>query len=183
MKKYLLIALTIICFSSSSHSQDMGYKSFDVGLEYKWEENSPSYNIQAAINAPIHHSLVVGVGFKTAYRFIKNSHNHEKGRGWGVALGYRYYFAAIPKRFYIGARADIWMMNMYHTANLATENTKVMILQPNIEAGHTFVVNDQFFFTLFIAAGQQITVSSPGDKFNYGNGFVPTAGFSAGWRF
>ena len=183
MKKYTLIALTIICFSLNSHSQDMGYTSFDIGLEYKWADNSPAYGLQAAFNAKIHHSLVVGVGVKTAYLPIKGTHNNEKGRGWGVALGYRYYFSAIPKRFFIGARADVWNMNMYRTANLLAENTKVLILQPNVEAGHTFLVNDQFFFTLYVAAGQQITVSSPGDKFNYGNGFVPSAGFSAGWRF
>ena len=183
MKKFTLIVLAIICFSFTSHAQDMGYSTFDIGAEYKWADNSPSYNVQAAFNAPIHHSLVLGLGIKTAYRPISGTHDNEKGRGWGGSLGYRYYFSALPKGIYIGARADVWNMKMYRTANLTTESTKVLILQPNLEAGHTFLVNDLFFFTVFISAGQQITISSPGDKFNYGNGFVPSAGISVGWRF
>jgi len=183
MKKYTLIALAIIYFSSGSQAQDMGYTSFDIGAEYRWSDNSPSYNLQAAFNSQVHHSLVVSAGLKTAYRPIKGTHDNEKGRGWGVGLGYRYYFAPITKRFFIGARADVWNMKMYRTANLTAEDTKVMILQPNFELGHTFVVNDLFFVTTFISAGQQITVSSKGDKFNYGNGFVPSAGICAGWRF
>ena len=183
MKKFTLIALTIICFSLHSYSQDMGYNTFDIGVEYKWADNSPAYNIQGAFNAKIHHSLILSAGIKTAYRPITGTHNNEKGRGWGGALGYRYYFSVLPKGLYLGIRGEIWNMNMYRTANLTDETTKVLIFQPNVEIGHTFLINDLFFVTTYLSGGQQITISSGGDKFNYGRGFVPSAGISAGWRF
>ncbi len=102
MKKFTIIALVLICFSLTSYSQDeMGYTTVDAGVEYKYAENSPSYSFQGAFNATVHHSLILSVGLRTAYRPITGTHNNEKGRGWGLGLGYRYYFSVIPKRFFL----------------------------------------------------------------------------------
>ncbi len=183
MKISLTLFLFLSLFTARGFSQDMGYRTFDIGGEYIWAENSPSINLQAAFNAKIHHSLVLSVGAKTAYRPITGTHDNEKGKGWGGALGYRYYFSVLPKGFYLGARAELWKMGMYRTASESLPSVDVLIAQPNAEAGFTGLINDIFFITAYVRYGKQITLSSPGDKFNYGNGAVTSAGISAGWRF
>ncbi len=183
MKRLFGIAGLLLCLTTRGYSQDMGYQTFDIGGEYIWAENSPAINLQAAFNAKIHHSFVLSAGYKTAYRPITGTHNNEKGKGWGGALGYRYYFSVIPKRFFLGLRAELWNMGMYRTADPTVPSVNVLIAQPNAEAGYTFLINDLFFITTYLRYGKQVTLGSPGDKFNYGNGYVTSTGISAGWRF
>jgi hypothetical protein len=183
MKKYTLIVLNLLCISSVNYSQDFGYKTFDVGVEYKWASNSPDVGIQLAMNLEEHHSFILSGAFKTAWHPIPNSHNNEKGRGWGGGLGYRYYFSVLPKRVFLGVRGEIWSMGMYRTANTTAETVQVMIFQPNVELGYTGLINDMVFITPYISAGKQLTLSSEGDTFLYGNGFVTSFGLSVGWRF
>jgi hypothetical protein len=183
MKKLVFIALTSVCYSLNSYSQDLGYKTTDIGAEYIWVENSPFIGLQAATNAKIHHSFIASLGYKTAYRPITGTHNNEKGDGWGGSLGYRYYFSVIPKGFYIGARGSLWSLGMYRTADPTIPSVNVMIGQPSAEAGFTALFNDIFYTTVFISAGKQFTISSGGDSFGYGKGSVTAAGISAGIRF
>jgi hypothetical protein len=183
MKKTILIGLFCLCFSFIINAQyDFGYRTFDAGLEYKWVNNSPSINIQAAYNSKLHHSFLLFAGYKTAYKEVSESHNHEKGNGLGGALGYRYYITVLPKGFFLGTRAELWSFNMYHTASEATTKDKLLIFQPNAEAGYTILINDIFYITSFLSAGKQMTLSS-GSTYQYGNDFVPSFGINAGWRF
>jgi hypothetical protein len=183
MKKPFLIVLALLCYSFAAYSQDLGYNTIDVGMEYKWSSNSPNINLQLALNAKIHHSFLISAGYKSAYKPIPNTHNNEKGRGWGGSLGYRYYFGVVPKRVFLGIRGEVWSFGMYRTANETAENVQVMIFQPHIEAGYTAVINDIFYITPLVSYSKQITVSSDGDTFLYGNGYVPSVGISMGWRF
>jgi hypothetical protein len=182
MKKFLLIALVSVCLNKYAQSQDYGYRTTDIGAEYQWTENSPALNLQFALNATTHHSFVGSVGIKTAFQPIEGSHDNEKGKGWGGSVGYRYYFSVLPKGFYVGARAHFWSLNMYHTADNLSPKTSVTIAQPSGEIGYTSVINDLFFITTYISAGQKVTVSGE-QTFAYGKGFVASAGIAMGWRF
>jgi hypothetical protein len=183
MKRFTFIALASACFSLTSHSQDLGYNTTDIGAEYSWVENSPGVNLQVAFNAKIHHSFLASVGYKTAYRPISGTHNNEKGQGWGGSVGYRYYFDYIPRSFFVGARTHFWSLSMYRTADPTLKTVSVLIAQPSIEVGYTAVINDIFFITTYISAGKQFTISSPDDTFGYGKGSATGAGISAGFRF
>ncbi len=184
MKKLTLIALSSLFFAFSAYSQeDFGYKTFDIGLEYKWAQKSPGINLQMAFNSKLHHSFLISIGFKNAYNPIEGTHDNEKGRGWGGSLGYRYYFSVVPKGFFLGVRCDLWSMRMYHTANASGPSSNVLIAQPSGEIGYTILINDQLFITLFASGGKQFTVSSSGEAYKYGQEFIPGGGISVGWRF
>lgn len=183
MKKRTYLLLFTFIFSMVSRSQDMGYNTIDAGAEYQWYPDGMILNLQLAINAKIHHSVQLRAGYNKAGLKKTSIHDSEEGHGWGGSIGYRYYFNALPRRFYIGARADLWKMNIHWSIPVTESTSKLTVLQPGVEAGYTFLINDLFFITPYFTAGTQLTLNTKGDKVSYGDGFCPMAGISAGWRF
>ncbi len=183
MKKYTLVAFLCISLSFPGLAQDnMGYRTFDMGGEYQWSKLSQSTNLQVAFNAETHHSIVLSAGFKTVYRHIDGTHNNERGKGLGGSLGYRYYFSVLPQRFFLGARCDLWSMTMYRTAD-PTISIRMSILQPKLELGYTFIINDKVFITPYLAYSKLISHNTSEDKYVYGNGYEPIIALSGGLRF
>ncbi len=183
MKKPILLSLTIILLSLAARSQEMGYKTVDVGAEFQIDGDGAAYNLQLAFNARVHHSFVIRAGYHDAARVSTALHNSEDGSGWGGLVGYRYYVGVMPRRFFIGARAELRMMTIHWSAPLTESDTKLTIFQPSLEAGYTFLINDLFFITPWAAGGPLVKLKSEGDKVNYGEGFNALFGISAGWRF
>ncbi|HMK27133.1 MAG TPA: hypothetical protein VK483_13970 [Chitinophagaceae bacterium] len=182
MKKQLNLAILTFLFCSCSYAQDMGFRTTDIGAEYQWYPRGTIYNLHVAFNAKLNHSIQLRLGYNHVPVFNAGSHK-EFGKGWGGGLGYRYYFKPFPYKFFIGARADIWLMDIeedYSPTDFGSEPDNYLVLQPALEAGYTFVINDVLYITPYAAAGFQ-TQFEGGAK--YGNGFVPTAGISAGFRF
>jgi hypothetical protein len=196
MKKQLNLAILTFLFCSCSYAQDMGFRTTDIGAEYQWYPRGSIFNLHVAFNAKLNHSIQLRLGYNhvPAYGVTRKSQNDpnylvyqtEQGKGWGGGLGYRYYFKPFPYKFFIGVRADIWVMRIdldlgpngpyvYTTGN-------TVIVQPALEAGYTFVINDVLYITPYATAGFQ-TAFDQSSSVQYGNGFVPTAGISAGFRF
>ncbi|MEP6700797.1 MAG: hypothetical protein ABJA85_05760 [Bacteroidota bacterium] len=183
MKKLTSLIVFIISFSITSLSQDMGYTTTDVGGEFQWQPDGSIFNLQLAFNAKIHHSFLIRGGYNKARLKRTPSHDSEEGNGWGGSLGYRYYFSILPKRFFLGLKVGVWKETVHWSVPVTESDTKFLIYQPAVEAGYTFLINDQFFITPHFTAAYQIKANNKGDEVAYGEGFVPMAGISAGWRF
>jgi hypothetical protein len=184
MKRSILLALVaFFCLSFTVRAQDLGYNTKDAGVEYQWVKDCPGINLQLAFNAKIHHSIITSLGYKDVWRPIPNTHNNEKGKGFGGSLGYRYYFGVIPKGIYLGARAHIWSLSMYRSADNTAANTNLIIGQPSAELGYTAVINDIGFITLYYSAGKQFQLSAADNSYGYGKGSVSAFGISGGVRF
>jgi hypothetical protein len=164
----------------------MGFRTTDIGGEFQKYTRGSLYNLHIAFNAKLNHSIQLRFGYNHVPAYRAGGHT-EFGNGWGGGLGYRYYFKPFPHKFFIGARADIWIMKIdldYSPAAgpfVVPKDTPV--LQPALEGGYTFVINDNVFFTPYILAGFQTDFDKKANSVKYGNGFVPTAGISAGIRF
>ena len=181
MKKPTLLIIPLLCLAA--RSQDFGYKTTDVGAEFQLDPDGAAYNLQFAFNAKIHHSFLLRAGYKTANPVRTRLHDSEEGHGWGGSAGYRYYLNVLPRRFYIGARVELWKMNIHWSIPVTESTTKLTILQPSLEAGYTFLINDLFFITPYLAGGPQVNLKTEGAKVNYGEAFNTLIGISAGWRF
>jgi hypothetical protein len=183
MKKPILLSFSLIVLSFAGRSQDVGYRTTDIGAEFQWSPDGTAYNLQFAFNARTHHSFLLRAGYNTAPAKKTDLHDGEEGNGWGGSFGYRYYTGVMPKRFYIGTRLEIRNMKIHWSVSTTESDTKLTIFQPSLEAGYTFLINDLFFITPFVAAGPQVNLKTEGPGVNYGEGFNPLAGISAGWRF
>ena len=184
MKGVTLLTITVFfCSTLTANSQDLGYNTKDIGLEYVWVKDNPGINLQMAFNAKIHHSIIASVGYKQALRSIPNTNNSEKGKGFGGSVGYRYYFKVLPKGIYLGVRAHIWSLNMYKSANVTGPKSNLIIGQPAAEFGYTALINDLAFITFYYSAGSQFQISAADDSYGYGKSTVSSIGISGGIRF
>jgi len=184
MKKPILLSFTVILLLTlTARSQEMGYKTVDVGAEFQWYPDGTEYNLQFAFNARTHHSILLRGGYNHSSPRRTFLHDGEEGNGWSGSLGYRYYVGVMPRRFYIGTRLEIWNMKIHWSIPVTESDTKLTIFQPSLEAGYTFLINDLFFITPYVGGGPQVNLKTEGSKVNYGEGFNPIAGISAGWRF
>lgn len=183
MQKPILLIITCFLLSIAPRSQDFGYRTIDVGAEFQVDPDGAAYQLHFAFNAKTHHSFVLRGGYHKAGLVRTALHDGEEGSGWGGSLGYRYYVGVMPRRFFVGARADIRVMTIHWSIPVTESDTKLTIFQPSLEAGYTFLINDMFFITPYVAGGPQVKLKTEGDKVNYGEGFNTLFGISAGWRF
>lgn len=183
MKKTTFLLSIFICLYSFSYSQEFGYNTTDIGAEYNWSPNASTYSLQLAFNAKTHHSLIVLGGYNKVQSDPSTADNNESGTGWSASLGYRYYIKILPRRFYIGARIEVSNLEINWSKLIGGGTSKIMVLQPSVETGYTLLINELFFITPYVAAGYQTTLKTNGAAVSYGNGFVPLAGISAGFRF
>lgn len=182
MIKYLS-ALLFISFSICASSQELGYNTKDVGAEYQYTPDFSSFNLLVGFNAKIHHSIIIRGGYSSASSQKTSLHTGELGHGWNASVGYRYHFSVVPKRFFLGLHAGVQSMNITWSTPESEGISKLMIFQPKIEAGYTIVINDLFYITPQVSGTAQTTLSTNGEKVSFGNGFLPGAGISIGWRF
>lgn len=182
MKKQFFL-FVILLFSLAVRSQELGYRTLDAGGGYLYSEEGPQINLQFALNAKEHHSFVFGGGYKKLNRQSTADHSVEDGNGWGGFLGYRYHFSIMPKRFFIGVRAGIQSMNINWVTTEAEGKSELLLLQPGLETGYTFLINDLFFITPHIIASLQKKLNAKGEAVSCGTDFLPMAGISLGWRF
>jgi len=183
MKKPSFLVIAFLFLASTAKSQDFGYTTVDVGGEYQWNPDGMITSLQFAFNSKVHSSFLIRGGYNKVNVKRTALHDSEEGTGWGGSIGYRYYVGVIPRRFFIGLRADVWNMNIHHSIPVTESTSKLSVFQPGVETGYTILINEQFFITPSITASTQITVATKGDKVDYGQGFKPMAGISAGWRF
>ncbi|MES1220964.1 MAG: hypothetical protein ABUT20_36025 [Bacteroidota bacterium] len=180
MKKYASLFIALLFFISS-RSQDIGYKTIDVGGEFQWYPKGYIYALHLASNSRLHHSFQLRLGYNTSNWKDEGLHDKEEGGGPGFSLGYRYYFLVKPHGFFLGARADLWRLSIDWNELLVKGKSKVWALQPTAELGYMILINDLFFITPSIAAGVQTNLKTEGQE--VGDGSVFLVGLSAGWRF
>jgi Protein of unknown function (DUF3575) len=181
MKKLTGIITITFLLSLTAQSQDMGYKTFDVGGEFMGSGKGYTASLHLAYNLAVHHSFQARIGYNKSNWKDKGLQEDEHGSGPGVSLGYRYYFLVRPHGFFLGIRADLWHLNISWDQNTELGTSKLWALQPAAEMGYMFLINDLFFITPSISASVQSNIKTEGKP--VGEGFIPQFGLSAGWKF
>jgi len=180
MKKYCCLFILLLFFISA-RSQDIGYKTIDVGGEFQWYPTGYIPTLHLAYGFPLHHSIQLRIGYNKANHEDKGKHDDEQGGGPGFSLGYRYYIPVRPHGLFVGARTDLWHMKIDWKQGTTSGTSKLWVIQPTFEVGYMILINDMFFITPSISNGVEINVNTIGDP--VGEGFITLVGLSAGWRF
>ncbi|HSU27484.1 MAG TPA: hypothetical protein VLJ68_03825 [Chitinophagaceae bacterium] len=181
MKKLILLIFCVITILSTVQSQDFGYRTTDVGVEYQWQPKSQVFALHFAYNLQVHHSFQARLGYTKTNWLDKGRNDNEEGSGFGGSLGYRYYIMVMPKDFFIGLRADIWQLKVFWERGTLKGTSNITALQPALEMGYTFLLNDQIFITPAVTCGSQQNIKVEGRV--TGEGLMLLMGVSAGWRF
>jgi hypothetical protein len=182
MKKQLPLSIITLLFLVPSYSQDLGFRTTDLGAEIQLYPQGKIYNLHIALNAKLNHSFQLRLGYNEVDPPF-SSNMEEFGNGWGGGAGYRYYFKPFPYHFFIGFRSDVWKLKVLKNKPPNDIYSRLWIIHPAIETGYTFIINDQLYITPFTAAGVQITLKNEGTVLEkVGKGFVPIIGLGAGMR-
>jgi hypothetical protein len=180
VKRTVFLSLSFLLFLTS-HSQEIGYSTTDVGGEIQGYSQGITGGLHVAYNATLHHSIQFRVGYNKINSKLGNLHDSEQGGGPGMGLGYRYYFLLRPHGLFLGVRSDIWRLSIDWKTGVNSGTSKTWTLQPAFEMGYMFLVNDQVFITPSVSAGYISHLQTEGEK--VGEGFIALAGLSAGIKF
>lgn len=182
MKRIISLLFSTVCISAAD-AQEIGYSTFDAGAEFQWYPRGTITGLHLAYNSKIHHAVNLRIGYNKTDHKDDGKHSEEKGSGWGGTIGYRYYINPFPHKFFIGPRTDLWRMKIdWADINpVASGTSKVWVLQPTLEIGYLFLINDQAFITPTIANGYEFNIKTEGAE--TGKGFITLLGISAGFRF
>ena len=180
MKKAIILLAVLACSFPSFSQEEVGYNTTDVGAEFNHYSGGNIYGVHLAFNAKLHSSFIIRAGYNIVNENYSGNYQNEKGGGIAAGIGYRYYLRYKPSGFFIGARADIWNMDIDWTKNLLTGNTKSTFFIPAFETGYMLVANDWFFFTPSISVGSRFNVKSGTESIK--DGLLVSYGFSAGFK-
>ena len=129
----------------------------------------------------------IRLGYNMARHRDLGVHEDERGGGWGGTLGYRYHLTSTKEKWFGGIRADVWFNKMDWKDNIGTADevsgsTDIVVLQPTLEAGYTFLLgNAGWYVSPALAFGFEVNVVSDGE--DVGQGAILLLGFSLGKRF
>jgi hypothetical protein len=178
----LLFIFSFILLKGLKAQEDFGYKTFDVGGSFKWNPDRYNYSLHLAYNAKTYHSIQFHAGY-TSIAEKNFTDFSQKGNGWSAGGGYRYYFAVIPKRFFLGTDIEYTQLTIKGSSFVGPYQTKIHFIQPSIQAGYTAVINDQLFITPFGGIAFTVAKNSATANSGFGKNTEGTAGISVGWRF
>ncbi len=181
MKKSIVTLIAFFIISFQSYSQEVGYKTTDIGVEYQYYTGGGIYKLHLAFNSKLHHSFLLSAGYNSINSTYSDKHENEKGGGFVAGIGYRYYVLYRPHGFFIGAKADYWKMSMDWTNALFIGNTETSFFVPALETGYMLLVNDILFITPTVSVGTRINLKSEVNPVK--DGGIVQIGISAGIKF
>jgi hypothetical protein len=138
---------------------------------------------QAEVVWPLqtHHSLFVRAGYNFTDRQDFGEHDNEEGGGPGATLGYRYTFRESGDGWFVGARTDLWLLDIDWKDPGRAGSTDVVVLQPTFEAGYRKVLQGGWSISPFLALGAEINVRTRGE--DVGEGAIFLGGVSLAKSF
>ncbi len=113
-------------------------------------------------------------------------HDEEEGDGFGGGVGYRHFFGEELGGWFMGARVDLWSLEIDWRDKLGTPkkrrgSTDILVLQPTFEVGYGFLLDRRVRLNVFGAAGAEINVSTHGE--HVGEGAIGLLGLSLVFGF
>ncbi len=101
-------------------------------------------------------------------------HDEEEGDGPGGGVGYRHYFDADRTGWLLGARLDLWALDIDWEDDPGggtprrQGSTDVLVLQPTVEGGWAKRLGRQLVLDLTLALGAEINVDTDGEDVGEG---------------
>jgi len=174
-------------FFGSALAQDEVGRSFRIGVEGQQYPTGILLGVWTQFATKSQHAWELRLGYNNLDHKDFGRHGSEKGAGFGVTVGHRYYFRSALKSWFGGFRTDLWfnrvewedMLSMSGPSNSGV--TKVMVLQPTLIAGYQWPLGNHFILVPSIAFGAEINVVTRGE--DVGQGAIILWGLNFSYRF
>lgn len=162
MKKWLILSFFIIIFSVSKSQDgyvDIGYKTIDIGGDFKTFNAGSFVGLHLGYGAKLHHALHGSIGYFIAKNNISSYYYNNTNGGLGVNLGYRYYTKPRPDGFFVGVDFSLFTNKVTLTTQIPETYTSLMFI-PSFQTGYMLLINDQFFITPSVSVGYRTNLES-----------------------
>lgn len=130
------------------------------------------------------------IGVRIGHNLLRHGNlgmqDNERGYGFGFSLDYTHYLKKSHiSKWYATLKNDIWFNSVDWKNNLGqpsetSGNTDIIVVQPTLEIGYSFINNKNFFIRPNLAFGIEINVDTQGE--DVGEGMIGLLGVSLGWR-
>ena len=188
MRIYLLLSLLFLAFPGLDAQEEKKEKTpFDIGFEAQVYPAGFILGTHFEKGITMKDAIHIRFGYNFAYHRDLGVHEDERGGGPGFSLGYRRYFKAPMKGFFLGARNDIWFNTIDWKDNIDMPNelsgtTEITVIQPTAEAGYLFILKNGYWtIAPKIAFGYEINVNQKGA--DVGEGAILLIGSTFSYRF
>ncbi|MBK8609161.1 MAG: hypothetical protein IPL84_04250 [Chitinophagaceae bacterium] len=155
-----------------------------VGADVKWYPAGWILGPSVAYLVSPKQVVSVGIGINLANRKdFSGLNDDEKGTGFGGHVGYRFLFNPTKSSFFLGARVDLWGLQMdwkdkVGTPQASNGTTRITVFQPTAEIGYWLKLKDNKWNLLFSGGGgAEINVKTSGKE--VGQGGIWLLGVSA----
>ncbi len=174
MNKYqLFVLIAILC--SGLFNPIKAQKNIQLGIEHNVY---PAGNIPGLIAQSYNYQTPHSWNFRLAVNIARRKdfsglNDDERGWGPGISVGYRYYLNTENAAWYAGLRSDLWYMQIDWIDNsepIDRGTTKIWVVQPMLELGYVFELNENWNFGLGLNNGFEVNVITDGEE--VGQGFI-----------
>jgi len=180
--KYILL---LFCFVSLNlvTAQVTLEQHKDVGFEVQQYPTGFLLGIKAEFGLKPHHAIEFRIGYNSLNHKDFGVQDSEIGGGFGGSLGYRYYFNPNHQKLFCGVRSDIWFnkIDWINIENASEGETSIIVFQPTVILGYSFILHDHFVFTPTLAFGAEINIKTEGEP--VGEGGILLWGVNFLYRF
>lgn len=173
IKKVLGTILLLFLINPTLMSQESNERYFEPGIEIQQYPTGFLLGIRGSVGITTHQVIELRLGYNLLDHQDFGEHDDEIGGGFGFTLGYRYFFKSDHRKWFLGARADIWFNEVDWKDNINTPNevqgtTNVTVLQPTLIGGYYWALNEHFAITPTLAAGAEINIVTEGAEVGQG---------------
>lgn len=160
MKLKLFLLIIFVLFLSVGYSQN---RIISFGLERQQYSTGNISGIRAEFRISDHRTISLRGG-KEYYEW--SGYSYERGEGYGGTIGFRYYRNTNFSKLFLGARADIFRINLDWSERdhgmQIPYNSKIVSFQPSVLAGYVVQIGSHFRITPTIALGYQWNLNKEG---------------------
>ncbi len=165
------LALTAGCKLPAPPPSEEGVFDMAAGFEVQAYPAGVIYGAHGQIAIDTAEVLTVRAAVNDTDRQDFGEFDDEQGEGIGGGVGYRRYLGGFYDGWMWGARVDLWDLEIdWREDGGATGTTDVLVLQPTVEAGYTWWLDElrTWRLTLSAAVGAEINIDTDGEDVGEG---------------
>lgn len=168
--------------------------SNNIGLEVQVYPAGVIPGLRGGLNLDRQNELNLRLGYNITRRGDFGKHDNEEGGGPGFGFGYRYYLLNKRHGLFLGARTDLWFMDIDWRGTSApiappgaqpvtTEgSTDIVVLQPTLEAGYNILKNNaDWLLAPTVSFGYEFNARTEGEE--VGEGAILLGGLNLEYNF
>lgn len=193
MKYNFITGITVILLIMMA-APATGQKARTIGLEVQGYPSGVITTLRGGLELSSRQELSVRLGYNLTRRGDFGEHDNEEGGGPGFSLGYRYYIKDELDGFFLGARTNLWFMEIdWRDENRivcgigpcpgdVSGTTDIIVLQPTAEVGYNLIGGrSSWLLAPVVAFGWEFNIRTEGET--VGEGAILLGGLNISYLF